>query len=133
MADAKPAGLLAALRNIGATLLGSAQTRLALLGNEIEVQKIQLLRLLMLAQALLVCAVIGVLLTVALLALLWWEQRQLVLGVAAAAFLLAAGWFYRALMEGIREAESPFAATLAELQEDMRQLKAATDHAKAPD
>lgn len=133
MADAKPAGLLAALRNIGATLLGSAQTRLALLGNEIEVQKVQLLRLLMLAQALLVCAVIGVLLTIALLALLWWEQRLLVLGVAAAAFLLAAGWFYRALMGGLHEAESPFAATLAELQEDMRQLKAATDHAKTPD
>ena len=133
MADAKPAGLLAALRNIGATLLGSVQTRLALLGNELEAQKIQLLQSLLLAQAMLVCAVIGVLLSVSLLAILLWEQRLMVFGVAAAVFLLAAALCYRALMRNIKASGSPFEATLAELQEDMRQLKAATHHAKAPD
>ena len=118
---------------MGGTLLGVAHTRLALLGNEIEVQKLQVLRLLVLAQALLVSAVIGVLLTVALLTLLFWNQRLIVMGVSAGGFLLAAGLFYRALMRNVDEAESPFAATLAELQEDLRQLKSATDHAKTPD
>ena len=136
MADAKPrtpTGLLASLKGMGGTLLGVAHTRLALLGNEIEVQKLQVLRLLVLAQALLVSAVIGVLLTVALLTLLFWNQRLIVMGVSAGGFLLAAGLFYRALMRNVDEAESPFAATLAELQEDLRQLKSATDHAKTPD
>lgn len=133
MADAKSAGLLGAARGLGATLLGVLQTRLALVGNEIEVQKLQVLRLLVLAQALLVCAVIGVLLTVWVLALLWWEQRLLVMGGFAAAFLLAAFGCYRALVRNIDEAEPPFAATLAELQEDMRLLKAAVQDVKNPD
>jgi uncharacterized membrane protein YqjE len=132
LADAKPEGLLASLKHIGATLLGTVQTRLALLGNEIEVQKFQALRLLVLAQALLICAVIGVMLTVALVTVLLWEHRLIVVGVFAALFLVATAAFYRALRRQIDEAESPFAATLAELQNDIHLLKAASTHAKTP-
>lgn len=126
-------GLFASLKNVAATLLVMGQTRLELLGNEIETQKLQALRILLLAQALIFCAGLGVLLLVMLLALLAWEQRLWLVGGIAAVFAGAAVFFYRALMRAIHTPEPAFAATLAELREDIRNLKAATGHAVTPD
>ena len=106
-----------------------SQTRLELLGNELETQKLQALRMLMLAQALLFCAGVGVLLLVALLVLLAWEQRVAVVAVFAVGFGVATALLYRALMRLVRAPEPVFAATLAELREDVRKLKAASGHA----
>jgi uncharacterized membrane protein YqjE len=103
-----------------------------LLGNEIEVQKRRALRELLLAQALLFCLMLGVLLGVALLTALFWEQRLLVLGALTVLFLgLAAGLFAR-LQRMKVEAEPVFAGSLAELQEDLRQLRAASQATAAP-
>ena len=126
-------GLFATLKNIPVTLLSIGQTRLELLANEVEAQKLTVLRMLLLAQSMLFCATVGVLLVVALVALLSWEQRVVVVAVFAAAFVLAAGLFYRALMRIVNAPEPAFAATLAELQEDMRQLRAASGHARKAD
>ena len=43
-------GLFAALKNIPVTLLAMSQTRLELLANEVEAQKLTVLRMLLLAQ-----------------------------------------------------------------------------------
>lgn len=126
-------GLFAELKNIPVTLLAMGQTRLELFANEVEAQKLTVLRMLLLAQAMMFCAGVGLLLAVALVALLLWDQRLVVVAVFTAAFLLAAALFYRALMRIVNAPEPAFAATLAELREDMRQLKAATSHARAPD
>lgn len=126
-------GLFGSLKNVAATLLAIGQTRLELLGNEIEVQKLVALRLLLLAQALTFCAGVGTLLLVALLALLAWEQRIVVVAVLACGFALAAFLFYRALMRVVNTPEPAFAATLAELREDVRKLKASTGHAGTAD
>ncbi len=126
-------GLFATLKNIPVTLLSIGQTRLQLLANEVEAQKLTLLRMLLLAQSMLFCAAVGVLLVVALVALLLWEQRVFVVAAFAAAFILAAALFCRALMRIVNAPEPAFAATLAELKEDMRQLKAASGHAKKAD
>ena len=126
-------GLFGSLKGVGATLLAMGQTRLELLGNEIEVQKIQVLRMLLLAQALLFCAGVGLVLLVVLLALLAWEQRLALVAVLTVVFLGAAAGFYRALMRIVNAPEPAFAATLAELQEDIRKLKAESAHAGAPD
>lgn len=128
-----PRGLLAALQTVAASLLAMGQTRLELLANEIEVQKLQALRLLLLAGALLFCAGLGVVLLVLLLAMAAGEARLFVVGGAAVAFLVIAGLLYRTLMLVTRAPEPAFEATLAELQEDIRNLKAAAGHAKAPD
>ena len=128
-----PRGLLAALQTVAASLLAMGQTRLELLANEIEVQKLQALRLLLLAGALLFSAGLGIVLLVVLLALAAGEARLFVVGGCAVVFLLAAAFLYRALMQATRSPEPPFEATLAELQEDIRTLKAASGHAKAPD
>jgi uncharacterized membrane protein YqjE len=126
-------GLFASIKSVAATLLAMGQTRLELLGNEIETQKLLALRILMLAQALLFCAGVGVLLLVMFLVVLAWEQRAWVIGAFATLFVLVAVGLYRALMRAIDTPEPPFAATLAELQQDIRNLKAATGHANKVD
>ena len=127
-------GLFAALKNIPVTLLAIGQTRLELFANEVEAEKLTVLRMLLLAQAMMFCAGVGLLLAVALITLLMWDQRVVVVvAVFAALFLLAAALSYRALMRIVNAPEPAFAATLAELREDMRQLKAASSHADTPD
>ncbi|SFC22407.1 Uncharacterized membrane protein YqjE [Polaromonas sp. OV174] len=125
-------GPLAAVKDIAATLLASLQTRLALLANEIQVEKHQLLRQLALGLALVFCLGLGVLLAVALAVLLWWDQRLAVLGGFAALFLGLAAYCYVRMRRGHAAADPLFAASLAELQEDLRQLKAAA-HEQKPD
>lgn len=126
-------GLFATLNKIPVTLLAMGQTRLELFANEVEAQKLTVLRMLLLAQAMMFCAAVGIVLVVVLVTLLMWEQRVVVVAASAAVFLLAAGLAYRAMMRIVNTPEPAFAATLAELQEDMRQLKAASSHANATD
>jgi uncharacterized membrane protein YqjE len=110
------------------TLLSIGQTRLELLGNELEVARINAMRQLMLAQALLFCVGLGIVLTVSALALLFWEQRLLVIGIAGGLCWALALFCYRGLLQGAKNTEPLFNTSLAELQEDLRQLKAASHH-----
>lgn len=123
-------GPLAALRNIVATVLGTVQVRLALLANEIQTEKHHALQQLALGLALAFCLGLGVVLAVALAVILWWDSRVWVVGVFTALFFGLAAYFYAALRRSNAESTSPFEASLAELQEDLRQLKAATGHEK---
>ena len=106
------------------------RTRLELLSNEFEAEKLRALRLLLLTQALMFCLGLGVLLVVVLVMLLLWDQRIAVVGVFTALFLGLAIYFYAAIRRVLRRPEPVFAASLAELQEDLRQLKAASGHGK---
>ena len=133
MAHADAQGLFGSRRSAAATVLAMGQTRLELLANEIETQKVLALRILLLALGLVFFAGLGIVLLVILLAMAAWEQRLLVVGGCAAVFLVTAVVLYRALMAAVNAPEPAFAATLAELQEDIRDLKAASGHAKTPD
>lgn len=123
---------MAALKNIAATLLAAVQTRLALLANEVQVEKHHALQQFRLVLALLFCLGLGVLLAVALAVVLWWEQRILVLGGFTALFLGLAGYFFAALRRSSAASAPLLAVSLAELQEDLRQLKEATGHEQKP-
>lgn len=122
-----------AARDKAITLLALGQTRLELLGNELEVARITAMRQLLLAHALLFCVGLGVVLTVVGLALLFWEQRLLVVALAGALVWAFALYFYFAMRTSAKESEPLFNASLAELQEDLRQLKAASAHGRSPD
>lgn len=128
-----PQGAWSAVLAKAGSLLTIGQTRLELLGNEIEVGRITAMRLLMLAQALLFCVALAVVLTVIGLAFLFWEQRLVVVALAGLLFWALAVYFYLALRKGSNKTEPLFAASLAELQEDLRQLKAASKHEPTPD
>lgn len=125
MKDHPGRGLFAALKAMAATLLAGGWTRLELLANEIEEEKRRVVHLFVMAQGLVFCAGLGSVLAVALLIALFWEGRLLVLGATAVLFLAFAGYFYAQLKRAAQKPDQVFAATLAELQEDLRQLKAA--------
>jgi uncharacterized membrane protein YqjE len=126
-------GTWGAVKDKAVTLLAIGQTRLELLGNELEVGRVTAMRQLMLAQALLFCVGLGVVLTVVGLALLFWEQRLMVVALSGALVWALALYFYVAMRRGSSKSEPLFNASLAELQEDLRQLKAASGHGRSSD
>ena len=129
MSDSRAnSGLFAALKDVAATLLAGGKTRLELLGNEIEEEKLRAMQLILVAQGMVFCFGVGTLLAVALLTALFWDSRLLVLGASAAVFLVLGGVFYAAFKLATQRPEHIFAASIAELQEDLHQLKAAVGH-----
>ncbi len=121
-------GLFAALKNIAATLLATGKTRLELLSNEIEEEKLRAIQLVLMAQGMVFCFGVGAVLAVALLAGVFWDNRLLVLGVSAGCFLVLGGFFFVLFKRATQRPERVFSASVAELQEDIRQLKAAVGH-----
>lgn len=126
-------GLFTALKNVSATLLATGRTRLELLGNEFEEEKLRVTRLLLIAEAMMFCLGIGILLLVALLAILFWDNKIAIVGGFAGLFLLLGVVFYQALMRATQRQDKPFASSLAELEEDLRQLKAAVRNESSAD
>jgi uncharacterized membrane protein YqjE len=118
------AGLFAALKNISASLLATGRTRLELLGNELEEEKQRAVRLVLMAQGMVFCFGVGALLFVAFVTMLFWENRIGIVGAFVAIFILIGGAFYAGFARLATRPTPVFSASLAELQEDLRQLKA---------
>lgn len=118
-------GLFSALKRIAATLLASGKTRLELIANEIEAGKLRAIQMLVMALAMAFCLGVGILLAVALLVALFWERRLLILGLSMAVFRVVGGVLAARLQEAARRPQKLFAASIAELEEDLRQLKEA--------
>lgn len=122
------AGLFSAVKDIVATLLAGGKTRLELLSNEIEVEKLRIVDLILTAFAMAFCFGVGILLAVALLAMLYWEERFLVVAICALVFLVLGGILLARFRGGLRRPERVFAASVAELEQDLRQLHAVAGH-----
>lgn len=118
--------MLSSLKNLSVTLLAMAQTRLGLLGNELQVQKILLVQLLGLLLALMLSAGLAIVLGLGLAVAVWWEQRVLVLGLSAVIFVAVALFCFLRLQRVLNPAEAAFDASLAALKDDMAMLRAAT-------
>jgi uncharacterized membrane protein YqjE len=121
------ASLLLALRSLAATLLASAKTRMELIANEIEVEKLRATEFLLVLFAMTFCFGLAIVLAVIFLTVLFWEQRLAVLAVCALAFLLSG---FVLLLHFKRESRRGrvLADSLAELERDLHQLKAMTGH-----
>jgi len=125
-------GLFAGTRNGALALLASGRTRLELLGNELKEEKLRAVRLLLWSQMLAFCVALGTILLVCLLVVVFWEQRVVLLASTGVLFVACGGLAYIALQRGMRRPEHLFAASLAQLEEDLRQLKqAAGDESRA--
>ncbi|EXI67328.1 MAG: putative membrane protein [Candidatus Accumulibacter adjunctus] len=118
-------GILAATKNGAATLLATGRTRLELLANEFAEEKLRALRLLLLAQMASFCLIVGTILVLAVLAVLFWEQRLLLLSILSAGFLLAGGAALLALRRGALARRHLFTTSIAELEHDIRLLQGA--------
>ena len=123
--------MLSALQNIAGTLLSALQTRLSLLGNELQVQKIMLTQLLGLWLGFLFCLALAILLTLGLLLSVFWEYRIVLLGLFAVLFFLLTVWCYACVLSLIHKGESMFVASLAALHDDLSQLRAVVGQKEA--
>ena len=121
-------GLLSALKSMAATLLASGKTRLELIANELQVEKLRTIQLVLMAMGMVFCFGLALILGVALLVALFWEQRLLLLGIFSGLFFALAGFFLYRFKQATRRPDKMFAASLAELQEDLRQLRAMVGH-----
>ena len=121
-----------AVHHKASTLLEVAQTRLELLSNEVEVARLTITRQLILALALLFCVAMGLVLSTVGLVILFWEQRLVVAASAAGLAWAGALYIYYQMRSSAKQSKPLFNASLAELKEDLRQLKAAAGHGPTP-
>lgn len=125
-------GLFAALRTLATTFVATARTRLELAGNDLEFERLRLVRTLVLAVAALFCLGLGLVLLAGLAVALYWENRVGILAALGGGFT-AAGIALIVAAQRANARRQAFAATIAELEEDLRQLRAATGHGQPRD
>ncbi|MFG0584975.1 MULTISPECIES: phage holin family protein [unclassified Pseudomonas] len=110
-------------RRLGAALLGLLQGHVALFAHELEDQRNQALRSLLLGGLCLGFALLLLIGLSALLLILYWDSHRLEVAIGLCLFyglglLGCAAW----LLLSLRNAEPPFSASLEELQRDREQL-----------
>jgi uncharacterized membrane protein YqjE len=123
--DAPPPGAAEAARRLASSVLGLAQTRLAILGTEVEEERIRLTGALVLGVCALFCLQIALALIAAFVVVAFWETHGLrTLGVLAALF--AAVTVVLGLMARGRMAQRSrlFQTTLRELAKDQARFDA---------
>ena len=117
-------GLMAALRRLTANTTVVVGTRLELLANEVEEEKLRLARLFLLgALAVLFFGITVLLATVFVVVLFWDSHRLLVLGLLALGFLGAGSVAMLAFRARLSQRTKLFAQTLQELQRDRERLE----------
>jgi len=117
-------GYLDALRGAGATLLEIGSVRAALFGVELREEIERRKRSLLLAACATVFLHFAALLAIFLVAAIFWDTyRVAAIGVMAAACLAASGAFLLVLRVESSAKRPAFAASLAELEHDLRNLR----------
>ena len=117
-------GVIAALRSLAANTVAIVHTRLELLANEVEEERLRTLQIVLLAVIALFCAAVGVLLITTWIVVALWEQYRLAtLAALALAYLIAAGIALRKLKAKTAVRPKLFSTSLAELARDRDLLK----------
>ena len=120
---AKSTGLMDSLKRLTDTLLAILQTRLELLSNEIEAERLHFEQMLLYGGiALFFFGMSITLLTVFIVVLFWDSHRLLVLGGFTALFFVAGLLLWNALRRITRGKPRLFSASLAELADDRDRL-----------
>lgn len=115
---------MASIKRLLATLVAIVSTRLELLVNELEEERLRLTQMLLISLFALFCLGMGVLLLTIFVVLAWDEHRLAVTGVLSAVFF-ALGLLMVMLLRSKAYAKSRlFSATLAELANDKEHLNA---------
>ena len=122
------AGLMGSIRQLLSTVTSIASTRLELLANELQEERLRLTQMLLFTLFALFCFGVGILLLTAFIVVLFWDDHRLaVLGVLSALFF-ALGILTAMLLRNKAQAKSGlFSASLAELAKDREQLKTSHD------
>jgi len=120
-------GLMGSVRQLLSTLTSIVSTRLELLANELQEERLHLTQMFFFALFALFCFGMGLLLLTVFIVVLFWEDHRIaVLGVLCAIFF-ALGAFMTLLVRNRMQAKSKlFSASLAELAKDRQHLS--VDH-----
>ena len=117
-------GLIDSAKRLVATCISIVSTRLELLGNELHEERLRLTKMLVLLLCALLFFGMGLLLCVALVVVLFWDEHRLaVLSILGLGFL-AGGSLMLLLYARTQKRSSLFAASLAELSKDRARLGA---------
>jgi uncharacterized membrane protein YqjE len=116
-------GLLGSAKNLAATLIAIAQTRLQLLANEIQAEKLRLARLGLFAVAAIFFIAFGIIMLTLLVIVVFWDShRLLAIGGFAAVYLLLGIAFGVMVFTRATERTRLFEDSLREFAKDREQL-----------
>lgn len=123
MPEASP-GLMGSVKRLLSTLTSIVSTRLELLANELQEERLRLTQMLLFASAALFCFGMGILLLTMFVVVLFWDDHRLAaLGVLSALFF-SLGTLMAMLLRSKAQAKSRlFSASLAELAKDHERLE----------
>ena len=123
MAEAS-SGLMGSIKRLISTLISIVATRLELLGNELQEERLRLAQMLLLYLCALFCFGMGVLLiTVIIVVMFWDEYRLAVLGGLCILFFVLGALMTMFLRNKARSKSKLFSVSLAELAKDTEQLE----------
>ncbi|HEU0282749.1 MAG TPA: phage holin family protein [Gallionella sp.] len=122
MPEASP-GLMGSVRRLLSTLASIASTRLELLANELQEERLRLTQMFFFALFALFCFGMGLLLLTVFIVVLFWDDHRLaVLGLLCILFLALATVMTLLLRSKAQARSKLFSASLAELSRDREQL-----------
>lgn len=117
-------GLLDSLKGLLRTAIALAQTRLQILGNELEEQRAILLREVLLAVMAAFCLGLGAVFTALFFVIYYWDSHRLiVVGAFAVFFFLASAVVLATLRAITRDRPRTFSTTIEELGRDRDSLQ----------
>ncbi len=111
------------LKNLTSTLIAIIQTRLELLGTDLEEGRERLISLLVMIFMSLFCLCFGIGLLALLLVVVFWDtHRLLALSTLTGVFLIAGGVLCFLVIRTLKAMPRMFEASLIELSKDQRQI-----------
>lgn len=120
---AESTGLMESLERLAGTLLAIFQTRLELLSNEMEEERVRIEQMLLYGSVALFFFGLAIMLLTAFIVVLFWDShRLLVLGGFTALFFVAGLLVLNELRRVAKEKSKLFSASLAELADDRDRL-----------
>ncbi len=118
-------GLMGSVKRLLATLISIAATRLELLGNELQEERLRLMQMFIFALFALFCFGMGILLlTIFVVVLFWDDHRNAVSGGLGMLFFALGALMLLLLRSKARAKSRLFSASLAELAKDREHLGA---------
>jgi uncharacterized membrane protein YqjE len=119
------AGLLESAKRLLCTLTSIVSTRLELLANELQEERLRLTQMLFLALAALFCFGMGILLLTVFIVVLFWDDHRLAVVGGLTVLFFASGALMALLLRSKAQSKPRlFSASLSELAKDRAHLEA---------
>lgn len=116
-------GLMGSVKRLLATLISIAATRLELLANELQEERLRLTQMFIFALFALFCFAMGILLLTIFVVVLFWDDHRLAVSGGLCALFFLLGMLMLLLLRSKARAKSRlFSASLAELAKDREHL-----------